>query len=652
MKFARNLICLMFVLSVLFCCQTSIRANDEWIQVHSKNFNLIGNADEKDIRQAAIRLEEFRAALSEVLTQYNFNSPIPTNVIVFKSANDYKPYKPLKKNGENDDFVMGHFQAGKDVNYILLSTEGDPARVYQIIFHEYTHFLLRNNLGETNIPPWFNEGIATYYETLLIDDKRKITLGNVPDKLLTLLRKNSLIPFETFFNFDNLSLHEQDEEAVGLFYAQSWALIHFLVHSNNGSRKPQLDEFLKLVMSGKNPKTAFAEAFQTDYTTIENELKKYIERKSFETTSFTQKDSSSFVSELTTSGLTEAETKAYLGDFLFHSGRYAEAEIHLQDALKLKPDLAIALTALGLISVQQNDFIEAEKYLEQAVKSNSANFLTYFYYAYALSRKGMTNFGFIIHFDPNEADEMREALKTSIKLNPNFSESYDLYAFVNITRNEGLNEALEYIDKALELAPGNQWYSIHKAEIFLNKMEFSKAREIAAKVTATAGDQKIKVYSQSTLRRIISTQAAYEEIERNKDKPVTNPLSAELTDEELAALRARQMNESLNESLYKPKQNEKRIIGNLIEIKCEPREVIYSVKINDEILKLQSSTFDSVRFVAFTSEMAFSQISCGNQNNQYLSVINYRPNKISNSQISGEVVSIEFVPANFKFTNQ
>ncbi|MGI8495405.1 MAG: tetratricopeptide repeat protein [Pyrinomonadaceae bacterium] len=642
---------LMILLPSILILNSIIRANDDWIQVRSKNFYLIGNADEKDIKQAAVKLEEFRAALGQVLDQYNFNSPVPTRVIVFKTAADYKPFKPLKKNGETDDFIKGNFLAGKDVNYISLSTEGDPARVYQIIFHEYAHFLLNNNLGKSNIPPWFNEGFAVYYETFAVDKEQRIILGTPPAKHLELLRRNDLIPLETFFDTDNLSLHEQGDEGVGLFYAQAWALFHYFIHSDNGTHKPQLDRFLNLVMAGENSKTAFTEAFQTAFPAFEKELRKYIDKKSFNISSLSLKEKFAAPTDLKTENLTESDVQGYLGDFLFHSNRLNEAEILLQKALKLNPDSIQAQISLGLIRLKQQDFIEAEKHLKKAVNADSDNYLINFYYAYALSRIGMTNFGFVIRYDAEDADKMRAALKKAVELNPDHAESYDLYAFVNIIRNENLNEAIEYLDKALSISPGNQWYSIHLAEAYLGKQEFSKAREIAARITATAGEKEIKVYSQSTLRRIISTEAAYEEIRKNKDQPRENPLDRELTDEELAQLRVRQINESLNESLYKPKQNEKRIFGTLTEIECRSKEIIYMVEVGDQNLRLTSATFDSVRFISFNSAMAFSQIGCGSIKNRIPAVVNYKPAENLKTDTSGEVVSIEFVPFNFSFTN-
>src|SRR6185369_3511420 len=108
-------ISLAFALVVIGLGNQSAQAKDNWIKVSSKNFTLVGNASEKDIRQVATRLEQFRDVFTRLFGGIKFTSPVPTTVIVFKSAGAYKPFNP-----RND---AGYFQSGQDVNYITLSTE-------------------------------------------------------------------------------------------------------------------------------------------------------------------------------------------------------------------------------------------------------------------------------------------------------------------------------------------------------------------------------------------------------------------------------------------------------------------------------------------------------------------------------------------------
>ena len=80
---------------------------DDWIQVRSKNFYLIGNASEKEIRKVGTKLEQFRETFRLLFVNANLTASVPTNVIVFKNSAAYKPYKPRRANGSTDDEIAG-----------------------------------------------------------------------------------------------------------------------------------------------------------------------------------------------------------------------------------------------------------------------------------------------------------------------------------------------------------------------------------------------------------------------------------------------------------------------------------------------------------------------------------------------------------------
>ena len=132
---------------------------DNWISVRSKNFFLIGNAGEKEIRQVAIKLEQFREAFGRLMPRVKFSSHTPTTVIVFKSDDAYMPYKPVVDNKISKE-VAGYFQPGEDVNYITLSIEKRSEGSFRTIFHEYIHMLVDSTLGDLDMPTWYNEGLA------------------------------------------------------------------------------------------------------------------------------------------------------------------------------------------------------------------------------------------------------------------------------------------------------------------------------------------------------------------------------------------------------------------------------------------------------------------------------------------------------------
>ncbi len=196
-------------------------AKGEWIGVRSKNFYLIGDAGEKEIRAAAERLEQFREAFKLLFPRASFDASIDTNVIVFKDKKAYTPFKPKLADGKPDEEISGYFQPGEDVNYITLSAEGPEESTYGTIFHEYVHFLIDTHFGKSQVPPWFNEGLAEYYQTFEIEDGQKVFLGRLQEGHLYQLQRSKFIPFEQFFTIDNYSLHRNGSHSRSIFYAQA-----------------------------------------------------------------------------------------------------------------------------------------------------------------------------------------------------------------------------------------------------------------------------------------------------------------------------------------------------------------------------------------------------------------------------------------------
>ena len=259
----RKLLFPILVIGTLVCLTPSpTQAKDTWISVRTKNFTLVGNASEKEIRQVATRLEQFRDVFTRLLKGAKFETPVPTTVIVFKNMSSYKPFNI----GNN----AGYFQKGDDVNYITLSTELGGQNPYSIIYHEFVHLLVDNNLG--NVPPWFNEGLAEYYSTFEIEEDRKVHLGELIPYHLQTLREDKLLPLRTLFAVDHYSPYYNEGSKRGVFYAESWALVHYLILSNNGQHFPQLSQFLNLTDEGVALDQAFKQSFQMEIEALERLL--------------------------------------------------------------------------------------------------------------------------------------------------------------------------------------------------------------------------------------------------------------------------------------------------------------------------------------------------------------------------------------------
>ncbi len=654
----------LFTLIIFAFCfaAPSVSAKDEWLKVRSKNFNLIGNASEKDIRKVATKLEQFRETFRQVFNQNNLNSAVPTNVIVFKSSAAYKPFKPVRADGKVDTNIAGYFQSGEDVNYITISTEGEDAETYGTIFHEYVHFIIDTNFGKSEVPPWFNEGLAEYYQTFAIEEDQKVKLGLPQSNHLLLLQQNKLIPLDTLFKISNYALHQNGNHSRSIFYAQSWALIHYLIQSGKGSG---LGKFLTLSMKDVPSEKAFQEAFQTTYAEMEKELKNYVAQNTYKYSLLTFKNKLIFDTDMQVVPLSEAESSIYLGDLLFHTNRADDAEPFLQKGIALNPDSSMANTSLGMVKLKQRKFDEAKKYLEKAISADQKNHLAFFRYAYLLSREDLDEFGFVAAFPADKSAKMRESLKKAIAINPTFTESYELLAFISLVNNEQLPEAVSYLQTALKYQPGNQRYALRIAEIYLRQDKLAEAAAIAQKIASTADEPNIKSEAETLVRQLKDRQEMttrneaarkqYEESLKTNGGSNRPPMlirrrsdGKTMTPEEIAKAEEESDIRAINQSINKAKPNESQVIGRIQKIVCKDGNITYTVKTDTDSFTLSSKDFQNLTLTSHIGETVDAEVGCEAKVSGINSVITYKPLPNAKLGSRGELTAIDFVPKNFR----
>ena len=656
MKKCRAILIFAVICLVVFLTSKTAFAKENWFEVRSKNFYLIGNASDKDIRRVATKLEQFREVFTKLFPKMNFNSPTPTTVIVFKNGKAYKPYKPVNAAGETSDWVAGYFMPRDEINYITLSVEGEKQQTYTTIFHEYVHYLVNNNLGRGNVPPWFNEGIAEFYDQFIIEGDEKVTLGGLNNSHLYSLQQTKMIPFDQFFGIDYYSLHQQGKHSANIYYAQSWALMHYLMLGNEGKRQPQLTAFLGLVMNKKSPREAFQQAFQTDYATMEKELREYVRKSSFRVLIYKSEKKMVYEDALQSQPMTEATAKAHLGDLLYHSNRLPEAEKHLSESLAAEPDSSIANTAFGLVKMRQKKFDEARSYIEKAVAKDSKNYLPFYQHAYILSREGMNESNFVRGYSDENYKKMRDSLAKAMTLKADFPESYRLLAFINMVRNENLDEGISAMKKALQYAPGNQYYQLSLADLYVRKDEFDKAFALISNVAETADEPELRSLAESTLARLKTYR---QQVESYKNQGIGGGTTRTImvtsdnapTEEELKKLQADAEFEAISESLRKPLANEKRIVGHLSKIECAGGNIAFSIKSENQVIKLTSKDFEGLFLMAYVPADDL-QFGCNTIKKDYYGIFTYKPVENTKTKTIGEIVSIELVPETFKFRDK
>lgn len=592
---------------------------------------------------------------------------MPTTVVVFKNDGAYKPFKPVVDGKVSE--VAGYFQPGEDVNYITLTPDrGSGAEnPYGTIYHEYTHLLVNNSLGPGAAPAWFNEGLAEYYSTFAIEDDRKVHLGRIVDYHIYRLREQKLMPLPQLLAVTQYDLQRNQHDVRSLFYAESWALMHYLVNGDGGRRVPQIGEFLTLTKKGVLPEEAFRRAFQTDTDTMEKELRKYVQASTFMSNIVTFPRKLEFEAQMTAAPLTESQAEGYLGDLLLHIDRADEAAVRLQHALDLDPTNVTARASLGMARLSQKREAEAVVQLRQAVAAGATNYLAHYYLAYALSRAGMGENGYMPGGYPEEAAaEMRASLRKAISLRPDFPESYHLLAWISLVSGEDAAEGLRLIRQAIALAPGNQHYALILAQLYVRQEKFEEARRTAELLVREGKEPGLRATAQSVLasinryedqlKQFKAEREAYErrdegpprlivrdEADRREPADTTTAGPRKSAEEQMAEA----MSQALNDSLRKPEDGETRLSAVLTRIECSAKGLVFVLKTGDRTLRLTAAGFGGLYLVNF-GQPTESELTCGARKSETPAIVTYRASPDARAKTDGSLVALEFVPVNFQ----
>lgn len=636
---------LLVPLAISFCLllavsQHAVIAKDSWVSVRTKNFLLVGNAREKDIRQSGLKLEQFREVFTRLFPQIKFNTPVPTTVVVFKSDDSYAPFKP----GPN---IAGHFQAGPDVNYIALTTEErglqDP---FSVIFHEYTHLLLENSFD--NLPLWFNEGLAEYYSTFRITDDQKIAIGTAIGNHVLLLRDNKMLPLRTLFEVDHKSPHYNEKNKQGIFYAESWALMHYLIIGKAG-KVEQLGKFMGLLGAKTPLEQAFQQAFGVPFEVMEKELREYVKKDRYNVLNghFESKLALDTATQVTP--LTEAEAQAYLGDLLVHSRR-KEAYTYLEKALKLDPNLGMAHASLGMAYFYEGKVKEGRASLERAVAANSQNYLAHYYYAFTLSRTAESEG--VAGYPPELAAKIREHLQKAVALRPDYPESYYLLAFVSVITNQGVDESIASMKRVLNISKGRRDFAIMLAQLYMRKEDFKTARGLLEQVLKTDLSEEERQHAEQLLTGIGRYQAAVAQIEEMRKQGATVvseqvAVGSGIGPGQAAPQEPPDPSSYLREVLRKPKEGETQLQAKLVKIECEAKGIVFVVQTATGLLRLRTAKFDDIEITTFDPKVN-GEITCGPWKVPATVVVCYAAGVNKRMKIDGVLKSVEFVPADFK----
>jgi tetratricopeptide (TPR) repeat protein len=612
-----------------------------WTSVRSQNFTVVGQAREKDLLRVAARLEEYRAALSRLIPEGREGASVPTMVVVFRDDAAYQPFKPLVQ-GQTASYVGGYFQPGAEVNYITLALDSDWTRdATPTLLHEYTHLLVNNYFRAA--PLWLKEGLAEFYSTVRVSgDRRRVSTGAQLPTRVRGLRGAQLIPLRALFDVDQNSPYYYETGKRGLFYAESWALAHFILNGEGGARRALLPRFVELLASGDAPADAFRQAFGLEPDAADAALASYVSAGVYAESFETLARPLDFDSQLRAQPLTEAEGLALLGDLLLHTERNEESEGYLTRALALDPGLARARVSLGLLRLRQNRPDDAREQLTIAARAEPHSHITHYLLAQALDHgAGEADPDKLSVKDFEErTEQMRAELRKAIELAPDFAESYRLLATVELERADRPDVAIELLRRATALAPRRQDFVLLLAQAYLFKGEFDEARRLAEPVAMHAAEQHMRAQAAEVLLRV----NAREEAEARRRSQSEEAARLEASADADAPVQPCDMPLRGGPQSKRLRFDGEQKCGRLVEIDCDDAGVTLMVESGGKTLRLHADELHAIRFVTYTASVKTGRLACGPRERAETVLVTYKPRRNERAASDGEALAVEFVP--------
>ena len=278
--------------------------------------------------------------------------------------------RPRDERGRLRDEVGGYFLHASDVAYLVVPAS-DPRQqvgVYNALFHEYAHAILHLNLPV--LPEWVDEGMAEFYSTFQADFRDgKSLIGRAPARVET-IRGEQLLPLSQVLTSEGAYKFKRDPTTVQRFYAQSWALVHYLQMADGGKRRGQLTTYLKLLEAGRSVNDAFKEAFVTTFDELQRELQAYIGRTTFPASLV---DAGVLAFAPAVESMTEADARYIQGDLLFKTGAANDANEEFTKVLALDPTHAGARVARAGFLLDQGKVDEAIALLQDIKGASPPN---------------------------------------------------------------------------------------------------------------------------------------------------------------------------------------------------------------------------------------------------------------------------------------
>jgi Flp pilus assembly protein TadD len=293
-------------------------------------------------------------------------------------------------------------------------------------------------------------------------------------------------------NVEQSSPYYNEANQASVFYAECWALVHYLMVDPEAQKRQLLKNFLAAWDKSGNQIEAARQAFG-DLKEFGKVIEGYSRQTTFRVVVYKNKEQPGN-KNLATRSLTPGEVLALRGDCASHRNKFELAAPLVKQAVQLEPILAIGHEALGYYLYRKEDHQGADREMTKAIELGSTSFVPPYYHGMLLLRGGLGG--------ARAAEEAIKSFGKATAINPGFAPAFEGLAQAYSLAPETQEQAVDAGIQAAKLEPTNHAYATNLVYLLLNNDRVADARQLAQRLLEKAASAQEKQMAQELLNRI------------------------------------------------------------------------------------------------------------------------------------------------------
>ena len=452
-----------------FLCAAPAVAEDHWIEVRSPHFRVLTDSTAADARMVAAEFELMRYVVRWRFPAMRPDSNVPLTIVAARDGTTMKELAPTHFGRVPvADLPTGEYFTywERDLDIIRLSIWKQP--VHEEIYRGYIHALLEANAH--GLPQWMDTGFSTFLASTRFEDKR-ILIG-APTQSVDTLRHEKLFSVSKMLVIGDPD-RLKDNEEISTFFAEAWAMIHYMTFAPGMQNGKLLDNFYRRIEGGQDQLEAFTATFG-DPAAVDIAFQVYV-KSGLKTAAYIPAPPSFDPASFSERTLSPAQ--ALYEQALIHNDTHDPdgARTLLKRATALDSSLGAPFEELAFLDYRDGKDADARSGWQTAYHLDPTLFRSLF----ALTLSGPS-----LHDQTSQQRlDTAEALRKVIQINPRFAPAYSQLAILSWWQGD-LASAYAWANKAVTLEPWRPGYEVLESRLLLAQGKGKEATQVARQAAA------------------------------------------------------------------------------------------------------------------------------------------------------------------------